>query len=56
MLHTIWNCDNICEGWVHSFAEVRSKFTCIEAMGDLVSIIKAKGKSLEEFAMIVWLI
>ena len=56
VLHAIWNCDNIREGWVHSFAEVRSKFTCIEAMGDLVSIIKAEGKSLEEFAMIVWLI
>ena len=28
----------------------------IESMSDLVSIIKAKGKNLEEFAMIAWLI
>ena len=35
---------------------VRSKFQSIESMSDLVSIIKAKWKNLEEFAMIAWLI
>ena len=39
-----------------SFADVRSKFQSIESMSDLVSIIKAKWKNLEEFAMIAWLI
>ena len=34
----------------------RSKSTCIESVCDLVSIIQAEGKSLEEFAMIAWLI
>ena len=39
-----------------SFTDVRSKFMSIESMRNLVSIIKAEGKNLEEFAMIVWLI
>ena len=39
-----------------SFTGVRSKFMSIESMSDLVSIIKAEGKNLEEFAMIAWLI
>ena len=56
VLRAIWNCDNIHEGWVHSFAKVRSKSTCIESVCDLVSIIQAEGKSLKEFAMIASLI
>ena len=39
-----------------SFTDVRSKFMSIKSMSNLVSIIKAEGKNLEEFAMIVWLI
>ena len=54
MLHAIWNCENLREGWVQSFAKVRSKFLCIKSLCDLVSIIKDEGKSLEEFAMIAW--
>ena len=56
MLHAVWNCENLREGWVQSFAEVRSKFLCIESLCDLVSIINEEGKSLEEFAMTAWLI
>lgn len=56
VLHAIWECDHIREEWVHSFAELRSKFKCIESVCDLVSIIKAEGKGLEEFAMTAWLI
>ena len=44
------------KGCIQSFAEVRSKFPCIESLCDLVSIIKEEGESLEEFAMIAWLI
>ena len=39
-----------------SFADVRSKFQSIVSLSDLVSIIRAAGKNLEEFAMTAWLI
>lgn len=41
---------------MHPFTEVRTKFKCIDSVCELVSIIQAEGKSLEEFAMIAWLI
>lgn len=56
VLHAIWSCENLREGWEQSFAEVRRKFPCVVSLCDLVSIIKEEGKRLEEFAMSVWLI
>nr|POE84712.1 hypothetical protein CFP56_58900 [Quercus suber] len=34
-LHVIWDCDNIRDGWVPSFVDVRSNFQSIESMSDL---------------------
>ena len=56
MLHVIWSCENLREGWEQYFVEVRRKFPCVVSLCDLVSIIKEEGKSLEEFAMTTWLI
>lgn len=54
--HAIWDYVNVREGWAPPFAEVRRKCQYIGSVSDLVSIIKAEGKNLEEFAMTAWLI
>lgn len=54
--HAIWGCEKVRDGWASSFDEVRKKLQNIESLSDLVCIIRAEGKKLEKFAMIVWLI
>ena len=56
VLHAIWSCETLREGWAQSFIEVKRKFPWVESLSDLVSIIIEEGKSLEEFVMSAWLI
>ena len=54
--HTLWDCEKVHEEWVPAFGEVRRKGQSLQVMSDLVSFTKAKGFSLELFAMTAWLI
>ena len=55
-VHAIWGCVQVREVWEQSCADVRNKYLNVGTMCDLVSIMKAEGKNMEVFVMMVWLI
>ena len=55
-VHAIWDCVQVREVWESSCADVRNKYLTVKNMWDLVSIMKAKGKNMEVFVMLAWLI
>ena len=54
--HALWDYEKVREAWAPAFGEVRRKGQSLQVMSDLVSFTKAKGFSLELFAMTAWLI
>ena len=48
VLHAIWSCEGLREGWEQSFIEVRRKLPCVVSLNDLLSIIKEEGKNLSQ--------
>ena len=50
-LHAIWDCEQVRMVWLPPFTDVRTKSQSIDSLCDLVGIIMAERKNLEEFAI-----